>query len=150
MLEDDPEVFNEFWEKTLTLLLRRISSPSNISIMGNAKEVADLFTTLIQDQNILTILLDMKQFPWIPGPTNINLKGGFGSCTGNMLENYSPLGVLFKISLFPDTINLKASKDWSKMVTLIKNDLHSSKSHSVFDKQSQKYQEILVKYASSL
>jgi len=81
----------------------------------------------MQDQRILNLIMDMKQYPWIPGPSGINLKGGFGSCTGDNLENYSPLGILFRVSIFPVTINLKAGKEWSEMITKMKTDLHSTK-----------------------
>ena len=75
--------------------------------MSDGKEMVDLFTGLIQDNKILAILLDMAQFPWIPGPGGLNLKGGYGSWVG--IKN-SPLGALFTTSLLPDTNNLKVNK----------------------------------------
>ena len=78
-------------------------------VMGNGREMVEMFAGLVQDERILKIMLDMPQYPWIPGPSGINLKGGFGSCTGDNLENSSPLGILFKMSLLPNSVNLKAS-----------------------------------------
>lgn len=78
------------------------------------------------------------------------MKGGFGSCTGDNLEQYSPLGALFSTSLFPVSINLKADAKWTDMMSKIKDDLHSAKSAASFDKSAKKYQEIQYKYANSL
>jgi hypothetical protein len=148
IIEDNPEEFEDFWEKTLVLLLKNISSSG--SIMGNAKQLADIFTSLVSDSRVLKLILDLKFFPWIPGPSGINLKGGFGSCTGDNLELSSPLGILFKVSYFPTTINLKGDKKWDEMITKIKDDLHSAKNSSVFDKIAKKYQEVGHKYSLSL
>ena len=145
--EDDPEQFDTFWEKSLVLFLKKFNS---VNIMGNAKALADTFINMIADNRILKLLLDLKLYPWIPGPSGINLKGGFGSCTGDNLESFSPLGILFKISFFPVSINLKGDQKWTDMVSKIKDDLHSSKNAAVFDKSAKKYQEIGHKYASSL
>ena len=90
--EEDSEIFDSLWEKIITLFLKLIN---NTLIMGNSKSLADTFWNLISDLRIVKIIIDHKQFPWIPGPSGINLKGGFGSCTGDNLEWGSPLGVLF-------------------------------------------------------
>ena len=145
--EDDPEQFEELWEKTLIWFFNRFKQ---INVMGSAKSMADTFINLISDQRIAKKALDLKHFPWIPGPGGINLKGGFGSCTGDNLEQYSPLGALFSTSLFPVSINLKADAKWTDMMSKIKDDLHSAKSAASFDKSAKKYQEIQYKYANSL
>lgn len=74
--EDDNEQFNEFWQITLVLLLKKINKAS---IMGNGKTLVDTFISLMKDYRIVQHILDLPNFPWIPGPSGINLKGGFGS-----------------------------------------------------------------------
>lgn len=147
MYEEDSDVFDELWKRIIALLLKLIN---NTLIMGNSKSLADTVWNILADIRIVKLIVDHKQFPWIPGPSGINLKGGLGSWTGDNLETSSPLGILSKVSLFPVSINLKASEEWSKMATKMREDLHSAKNSAVFDKSAKKYQEIQHKYSSSL
>lgn len=146
IMEDNPDEFEEFWQKTLVLLLKKANKAS---LLSTAKSLADTFTNLSTDQRILKLILDLGNYPWIPGPSGINLKGGFGSCTGDNLETISPLGILFKPSYFPISTNLRGDKTWDEMITKIMDDLHSSKSQAVFDKTAKKYQEINHRFGSS-
>jgi len=74
--EDNPEEFGEFWEKTIVLLLKKLKKAN---VLNSAKSLSDTFTNLITDSRILKIIMNLKHYPWIPGPSGINLKGGFGS-----------------------------------------------------------------------
>ena len=90
--------------------------------MSDGKEMVDLFASLIQDQRILAILLNTPQFPWIPGPGGLNLKGGLGSWTG---VRSSPLGILFSTSLLPNTNNFKIDKSKQESTIYLNYFLHN-------------------------
>jgi DNA-binding ferritin-like protein (Dps family) len=139
--------FAELWEETL---VRFFKSINNATIMGKAKTLADTFWNLVSDPRLVKVLLNLSHYPWIPGPGGINLKSGLGSCTGTNLEMDSPLGMLFKVSLFPANIDPKGNDGWDSMISHIKDDLHSSKNASVFDKSAKKYLKFQHQYANSL
>lgn len=100
----DQESFEGLYSYILVKIRDRFLN-QDITVFDGASDMIDVVTQLIaSDSDLRGIFLTLKtpdMAQWIPGPGGINLEGGIGSATGDLLENSSILGPFFKIGFLP-------------------------------------------------